>query len=286
METRVQPCSRPSASGPGAGLGLRARHYVDFLDGQPAVDWIEVHSENYFGEGGYDRHVLLRVRERYPVSLHGVGLGLGSAVPLDDEHLEKLARLVECMEPFLVSEHLCWGALPGQHLNDLLPLPYTAEALGLLAERVSRVQDRLRRQILVENISAYLRFRTSEMAEGEFIAELARRTGCGVLLDVNNLYVNEVNHGASALAVMNALPRGCVREIHLAGFHAGEHCLIDTHGTRVSEPVWRLYDAALARFGRVPTLVEWDTDIPELCVLLEEAHRAGAMLEARLARAA
>ena len=170
METRVQPCSRPSASGPGAGIGLRARHYVDFLDGQPAVDWIEVHSENYFGEGGYDRHVLLRVRERYPVSLHGVGLGLGSAVPLDDEHLEKLARLVECMEPFLVSEHLCWGALPGQHLNDLLPLPYTAEALGLLAERVSRVQDRLRRQILVENISAYLRFRTSELAEGEFIA--------------------------------------------------------------------------------------------------------------------
>ncbi len=284
METRAQP--RPSALCLGTGVGLRARHYADFLDSEPPVDWIEVHSENYFGEGGYDRHVLLRVRERYPVSLHGVGLGLGSAVPLDEAHLEKLARLVDCMEPFLVSEHLCWGALPGRHLNDLLPLPYTAEALGLLAERVSRVQDRLRRQLLVENISAYLRFRASEMAEGEFIAELARRTGCGVLLDVNNLYVNEVNHGVSALAVMDALPRGCVREIHLAGFHAGEHCLIDTHGARVSEPVWRLYDAALDRFGRVPTLVEWDTDIPELSVLLGEAHRAAAVQETRLACAA
>lgn len=286
MATRARSRPLPSAPGPGAGIGLRARHYADFLDGQPAVDWIEVHSENYFGEGGYDRHVLLRVRERYPVSLHGVGLGLGSAVPLDEAHLERLARLADCMQPFLVSEHLCWGALPGRHLNDLLPLPYTAEALALLAERVSRVQDRLRRQLLVENISAYLRFRASEMTEGEFIAELARRTGCGVLLDVNNLYVNEVNHGVSALAVMNALPRGCVREIHLAGFHAGEHCLIDTHGARVSEPVWRLYDAALDRFGRVPTLVEWDTDIPELSVLLGEAHRTAAMLEARLARAA
>ncbi len=284
METRAQP--RPSALCLGAGVGLRARHYADFLERQPAVDWIEVHSENYFGEGGYDRHVLLRVRERYPVSLHGVGLGLGSAAPLDEAHLEKLALLADCVDPFLVSEHLCWSALPGRHLNDLLPLPYTAEALALLAGRVSRVQDRLRRQILVENISAYLRYRSSEMSEGEFIAELARRTGCGVLLDVNNLYVNEVNHGASALAVVNALPRGCVREIHLAGFHTREHCLIDTHGARVSEPVWRLYEAALARFGRMPTLVEWDTDIPELSVLLEEAHRAGAMLEARLARAA
>jgi hypothetical protein len=285
MTARALSCIEPQATRPGAGVGLRARHYSDFLDGRPAVDWIEVHSENYFGEGGYDRHVLARVRERYPVSLHGVGLGLGSAAPLEESHLDKLERLVAWSEPFLISEHLCWGALADRHVNDLLPLPYTPESLSLVAERVSRVQERLRRPILVENISAYLRFRDSVIPEGEFIAELARRTGCGVLLDVNNLYVNEVNHSVAALDIMNALPRDCVQEIHLAGFHVGEHCLIDTHGDRVSEPVWRLYEAALARFGRVPALIEWDTDIPELPVLLAEVHRADAILEAHLAQA-
>jgi len=267
-------------------VGLRARHYRDFLESRPAVGWVEVHSENYFGDGGYDRHVLERVRADYPVSLHGVGLGLGSAEGFDDRHLARLKRLVDATDPALVSEHLCWGAAPGRHFNDLLPLAYTAEALALLVERVARVQDLLRRRILVENVSAYLEFGASGMGEGEFIAALARRTGCGVLLDVNNLYVNEMNHGTDALATMRAIPVGCVEEIHLAGHLVTEHCLIDHHGDRVADAVWSLYDAALERFGPVPTLIEWDTDIPELEVLLGEADKARARMATQHAHAA
>jgi len=270
----------------GAGVGLRARHYRDFLEASQPVGWIEVHSENYFGDGGYDRHVLERMRADYPVSLHGVGLGLGSAEDLDERHLAKLKRLVDAIEPTLVSEHLCWGAALGRHFNDLLPLPYTREALTLVAERIARVQDALGRRILVENLSTYLEFTASEMTEGEFIAELARRTGCGVLLDVNNLYVNEANHATDALATMRAIPVGCVEEIHLAGHLVTEHCLIDHHGDRVTDAVWRLYDAALERFGPVPTLIEWDTDIPELEVLLDEADKARVRMEVRHVRAA
>jgi uncharacterized protein (UPF0276 family) len=280
------PSPRPVRERLGAGVGLRARHYRDFLEASQPVGWIEVHSENYFGDGGYDRHVLERVRADYPVSLHGVGLGLGSAEGLDERHLAKLKRLVDATEPTLVSEHLCWGAALGRHFNDLLPLPYTSEALALVAERVAKVQDALGRRILVENLSAYLEFAASEMTEGEFIAELARRTGCGVLLDVNNLYVNQVNHGTDALAAMRAIPVGCVEEIHLAGHLVTEHCLIDHHGDRVTDAVWRLYDAALERFGPVPSLIEWDTDIPELEVLLDEASKARARMEVKHARAA
>ena len=227
-----------------------------------------------------------RVRADFPFSLHGVGLGLGSADGLDDRHLAKLARLVDAIEPALVSEHLCWGAAGGRHFNDLLPLAYTREALALVAERVTRIQELLGRRILVENLSTYLEFAASEMGEGEFLAELARRTGCGVLLDVNNLFVNQANHGADALATMRALPPGCVEEIHLAGHLVTEHCLIDDHGDRVADAVWRLYDAALERFGPVPTLIEWDADLPELCVLLGEAAKAQARMEARYALAA
>jgi len=265
---------------------LRAPHYREFLESRPSVGWVEVHSENYFGEGGYDRHVLEHVRASYPLSLHGVGLGLGSVEGLDDRHLAKLKHLVDATEPALVSEHLCWGAAAGRHFNDLLPLAYTREALALVADRVSRVQDVLGRHILVENLSTYLEFAASEMTEGEFIAELVRRTGCRVLLDVNNLFVNEINHGADALATMRAIPRGCVEEIHLAGHLVTEHCLIDHHGDRVADAVWRLYDAALERFGAVPSLIEWDTDIPKLDVLIEEAAKAHARMEMRNARAA
>lgn len=282
----AQPTPRAARPSLGAGVGLRAPHYRDFLASRQPIGWIEVHSENYFGAGGYDRHVLERVRADYPLSLHGVGLGLGSAEGLDERHLAKLKRLVDATEPALVSEHLCWGAALGRHFNDLLPIAYTREALALVTERVARVQDSLRRRILVENLSTYLEFAASEMGEGEFIAELARRTGCGVLLDVNNLYVNEVNHGTSALGVMRAIPAGCVEEIHLAGHLVTEHCLIDHHGDRVTDAVWRLYDAALERFGPVPSLVEWDTDIPELDVLLEEAATARARMEVRYDRAA
>ena len=258
----------------GVGVGLRAKHYRDFLDQRSDVDWLEAHSENYFGAGGYDRHVLCRLRADYPISVHGVGLSLGSAAPQPGDHVAKLKRLVEAVEPALVSEHLCWGRAPGRHFNDLLPLPCTGEALALMTERVSRLQEALGRRILIENVSSYLEFRASEIPEGEFVAELARRSGCGVLLDVNNLYVNQLNHGTDALAAMRAIPVDAVAEIHLAGHLITETCVIDTHGARVAEPVWRLYQAALGRFGAVPTLIEWDTDIPPLDVLLDEARRA------------
>lgn len=263
-----------SRSGNLAGIGLRAQHYPEFLDGRPDVGWVEVHSENYFGDGGFDLHVLEHVRRDYPLSLHGVGLSLGSADGLREPHLAKLKRLVDRTEPLLVSEHLCWGALGSRHFNDLLPLPYTEEALDLMVERVGAVQAALGRQILVENVSSYLQYRDSTLPELEFAAELARRSGCGLLLDINNLYVNSVNHGFDAGAALAAIPRACVHEIHLAGHTRGEVCLIDDHGSRVSDEVWTLYEAALARLGPVRTLIEWDTRIPALDVLIGEAHRA------------
>ena len=280
------PTPRTAAHRLGVGVGLRVRHYRDFLDGRPPVGWIEAHSENYFGEGGYDRHVLARVREDYPVSLHGVGLGLGSAEGIAQEHLDKLKRLTEAIEPVLVSEHLCWAAALGRHYNDLLPLAYTGEALALLVRRIQQVQDFLGRRMLIENVSAYLKFRASEMSEAEFIAELVRRTGCGVLLDVNNLYVNQLNHGSDARAAIAAIPADSVCEIHLAGHLVTEQCVIDHHGDRVADPVWRLYEAALERFGPVPTLIEWDTDVPELAILLDEADKARKRMEAHRAVAA
>ena len=262
----------------GAGVGLRSPHYRDFLEGRPDAGWLEVHSENYFGEGGYDLDVLRRVRADYPVSLHGVGLALGSVEGDPAGHAARLQRLVDAIEPVFVSEHLCFGRALGRHFNDLLPVPYTEEALQLMVARVQKLQEALRRRILVENVSAYVAFRAGDMSEGEFIAELARRAGCGVLLDVNNLYVNQRNHGSDAQAAMDAIPAEAVAEIHLAGHQVTERCLIDTHGDRVAEPVWALYDAALERFGPVPTLIEWDTDVPPLATLLAEARRAEAAM--------
>ena len=272
-----------------AGIGLRAPHYRAFLDGEPAVDWLEVHSENYFGEGGYDLGVLDHVRARYPVSLHGVGLAIGAAnVDTEGEarferHLARLANLVDRVQPALVSEHLCWGALGARHFNDLLPIPYTRAALAFVGTRVARVQDRLRRPILIENVSSYVAFRASEMPELEFVAELARTTGCGVLLDVNNLYVNACNHGFNAEQALDAMPDCEVGEIHLAGHLVGDDVLVDDHGSRVAPQVWSLYERALARFGVVPTLIEWDTDIPPLSVLIGEADSARERLAQALA---
>lgn len=264
----------------GAGIGLRARHYPEFSGARPAAGWLEVHSENYFAAGGRERAVLASLRRDYALSLHGVGLGLGSAEGYSVRHENKLCDLVKWIEPAFVSEHLCWGAAAGRHFNDLLPLPYSREALDLVAGRVAQLQDRLGRRILVENVSCYLELGPHEMGEGEFLAALARRTGCGLLLDVNNLYVNQVNLGRDALAQMHALDPESVSEIHLAGYFTGEHCLIDTHGARVSGEVWRLYEAALERFGPVATLIEWDTDLPPLEVLLDEAAKAQARLDA------
>lgn len=269
-----------------AGIGLRSPHVAQVLSELPAVPWFEVHSENYFAEGGPGPRSLARIAERYPLSLHGVGLSLGSAGALDRDHLARLRRLADRVQPGLVSEHLCWGRIGSRHYNDLLPLPYTSEALDIVASHVHEAQEALGRRILVENISAYWRFPESDLPEGEFLAALARRTGCGVLLDVNNLYVNQRNFGVDARAVMEAIPVDAVGEIHLAGFDASGPMLIDTHGTPVYEDVWALYEWALGRFGPRPTLIEWDTDIPEFSVLQAEAGRAQHFLDRRHALAA
>ncbi|HKY03112.1 MAG TPA: DUF692 domain-containing protein [Burkholderiales bacterium] len=258
----------------GAGIGLRAPHYRDFLQSSPPVAWLEVHSENYFGEGGYDLHVLERVRARYPLSLHGVGLSLGSADGLRQAHLTKLKRLVDRIAPTFVSEHLCWGAFGAQHFNDLLPIPYTAQALDLMCERVDELQNTLGRRVLIENVSSYLAYRAADMNEYEFIAALSKRSGCAILLDINNIYVNATNHGFDAAQALEQVPIDAVAEMHLAGHSRSDECLIDDHGSRVSEAVWALYDAACKRFGSVPTLIEWDTDVPALEVLLNEAVQA------------
>jgi len=267
-----------------AGIGLRARHVGELLDRRPVVPWVEVHAENYMANAAALAS-LKEVRRSYPVALHGVGLSLGSAGPLDLRHLERLARLVESIEPCVVSEHLSWSGSGGVYLNHLLPLPYTPETLRVVVEHVEQVQERLGRRILVENPSSYLRFRHSSIPEAEFLGELVRRTGCGLLCDVNNVYVSAWNVGLDAEAYLAALPAGAVGEIHLAG-HAvndadGVNLLIDDHGSPVSPAVWKLYRQALERFGPVPTLIEWDTDIPALDVLLAEAHKAdGVFMEA------
>jgi uncharacterized protein len=267
-----------------AGIGLRAPHYRDVLRERPAVGWLEVHSENYFSRGGQGLHFLEQVRAHYPLSLHGVGLSLGSADALSGEHLQRLKTLVDRFAPALVSDHLCWGMIGGRHLNDLLPLPFTEEALATVCEHVAQTQDHLQRQILVENVSSYLEFSDSCMPEWEFLAEVAARTGCGILLDVNNVYVSSVNHGFDPLRYLDAMPVHAVQEIHLAGFDrlrldAGGEVLIDTHGRQVAGPVWNLYGEALSRVGPVPTLIEWDTDVPPLAVLLDEAAKAQAILD-------
>ncbi|QOY95699.1 DUF692 family protein [Massilia sp. UMI-21] len=257
-----------------AGVGLRAPHYRAFLERRPPVGFIEVHSENYLARAGWDWHVLGTLRRDYPLSLHGVGLGLGSARGFSMAHLERVRALVEALDPFLVSEHLSWGALADRQLNDLLPVTLDAAALALLCERVDRVQARLGRRLLVENVSRYVRFSADTMSEAEFLAELARRTGCAILLDLNNLYVNQHNHGEDARVAIAALPVGSVGQIHLAGHLETPLGLVDHHGAAVAEPVWDLYLAALARFGRVPALVEWDAELPPLEVLVAQAARA------------
>ena len=263
----------------GAGIGLRTPHVRQVLEERPAVPWLEVHSENYYVDGGPALAALERIRADYPLSLHGVGMSLGSTDPLDRVHLAKLVRLIERTEPALVSEHLCWSGVGGRVLNDLLPLPYTEESLAHVCARVAEVQDFLGREILVENVSSYLAFADATIPEWEFVAAVACRTGCKLLCDVNNIHVNAVNHGFDPDAYLAAMPREAVAEVHLAGFEATETCLIDTHGAAVAPMVWALYRRAIARFGPVPTLIEWDTDIPPLATLLAEAATAQAMLE-------
>jgi uncharacterized protein (UPF0276 family) len=262
-----------------AGVGLRAPHVQHVLEHSPPLPWFEVHSENYFADGGLALANLERIRARYPLSLHGVGLSLGSADPLDAAHLAKLKRLVRRIEPEAVSEHLCWSGIDGRHFNDLLPLPYTDEALRHVCARVDAVQTYLGRRILVENVSSYYAFPESTIPECEFVAAVAAHTGCALLLDVNNIHVNACNHGIDPVAYLDAISAATVAEIHLAGFDASGPCVIDTHGAPVASEVWALYARALARFGRVPVLIEWDTDIPDFAVLAGEAATAQAMLD-------
>ncbi|UUZ50108.1 DUF692 domain-containing protein [Massilia sp. B-10] len=234
---------------PLVGVGLRAPHYRQFLEQRPPVGWLEVHTENFLDQSGWDWHVLQTLRQDYPISLHGVGLGLGSARGFSREHLARVRAVVRQTEPMLVSEHLCWGAVHDRQLNDLLPLALTEEALALLCQRVEQVQEAFGRAILLENVSTYVRFDADAMSEAEFMAALARRTGCGLLLDVNNLYVNQCNHGEDALAALAAIAPGTVGEIHLAGHLVTPDAVIDHHGAAVDPQVWALYQAALARFG-------------------------------------
>ena len=263
--------------GRAVGIGLRQPHYREVFERRPALGFLEVHSENFFLDGGAAMHALERARAAYPISLHGVGLSLGSADALAQQHLAKLKRLVDRVEPTLVSEHLSWSGLGARHFNDLLPLPHTREALALLTERVDRVQSALKRSILIENVSVYVEYCDSEMTETAFLAELARRSGCGLLLDVNNLYVNAVNFGFDPIARLADLAPASIGEMHLAGHTSADGCLIDTHGARVCAEVWALFEAACRRFGPKPTLIEWDTDLPTLDVLLAEAATAGSV---------
>ena len=266
-----------------AGIGLRADHYQSVLDSKPRIGWLEAHNENFFGEGGAPIQYLEKIREHYPLSLHGVGLSIGSVDELNRRHLTKIKELIHRFKPGLVSEHLCWASVNGIHSNDLLPLPYTQEALDHVCSRIAQVQDFLGRQILIENVSSYLQFKHSHIPEWEFLVETARSSGCGILLDVNNIYVNSINHGFDAARYLNAIPGRYVQEMHLAGFALNQYAhgevLIDNHGAPVSDAVWALYEMAVRRFGKTPTLIEWDTDIPALATLLEEANKADAVME-------
>jgi uncharacterized protein (UPF0276 family) len=261
----------------GHGIGLRPPHYAEVLAGAPAVDWFEIISDNFLEPGGNPRRVLRAVRERWPVVLHGVALGLGSVDALNAAYLDELAALAAEVEPAIISDHLCWGSHGGQYAHDLLPLPFTEEALGHVAERVLRVQDRLKRRILVENVSSYVAFAQSTMPEWEFLAALADRADCGLLLDVNNVFVSAHNHGFDARAFIQAIPVGRVGQFHLAGHSRQGELLLDTHDHPVRDEVWELYRLAVARFGAVPTLIEWDDKVPPLARLVEEATRARAV---------
>jgi uncharacterized protein len=276
----------------GFGIGLRAQHYPAIEAGMAGqgsdvaalagVDWFEIISENFFGPGGNPRRMLRAVRERFPVVMHGVAMALGSVDPLDDAHLGQLAALAHEIQPALVSDHLCWGGFGGKLAHDLLPLPFSEEALLHVATRIQQVQDRLGRPFVVENVSSYVSFATSTLSEWEFLTELVRRTGCRLLLDVNNVFVSAHNHGFDARAYITGVPIGSVAQIHLAGHSTRDGLLIDTHDHPVRDEVWDLYRLAVATHGQVPTMIEWDDDIPPFARLVAESERARAIARATL----
>lgn len=266
-----------------SGLGLKPEHFRTILDTTPDLGFFEIHAENYMVDGGPFHHHLSQIRSRYPLSIHGVGLSIGGESPLDEAHLDRLAALLQRYEPQSFSEHLAWSSHGDVFLNDLLPVPYCAETLTRVCDHIDRVQEELKRRLLLENPATYVEFAASTMSEGEFISAVVRRTGCGLLLDVNNVYVSCVNHGRDPCAAIDALPLAATGEIHLAGFArdtdaAGDKLLIDSHGAPVAEAVWALYRYALRRVGPVATLIERDNDIPAFAVLLAEAKTAEGML--------
>jgi uncharacterized protein (UPF0276 family) len=267
------------------GAGYKAKHYAELIEEPGPVEWLEVHAENYMGEGGRPIAQLRALAERFPISVHGVGLSIGGEGRLDPDHLARLKHLVGWLAPASFSEHLAWSTHEGAFLNDLLPLPYTAATLNRVADHIDEVQETLGRRMLLENPSSYLAFAESTMDETGFLAELIRRTGCGLLLDVNNVFVSATNLGYEPRAYIDAFPLGAVGEIHLGGHDQdqddhGAPLLIDSHGREVADPVWALYGYALGRGGLRPTLIEWDTDVPDWPVLRDEAERACALLEA------
>lgn len=284
----MSPTVPPTSGGPqpipaAAGIGLRGPYHAEFLQGRPAVAWLEAHSENFFAEDGIALGVLERIRGDYPLSLHGVGLSIGSVDPLDEAHLKKLSRLIERVEPGVISEHLCWGSIGGRYLNDLLPLPYTEEALTHMVDRIEQIQDVLGRRLLIENVSSYLEFVDSAIPEWEFLTAVAERSGCGLLLDINNIYVNAVNHGFDPGTYIEAIPADRVVEMHLAGHtvraYGDREILVDTHNAPVCEDVWALFERTVRRMGARPTLIEWDSDYPPLDTLIGEADKAQSILD-------
>lgn len=266
-----------------SGIGLRSFHYQDLLDETPDTGWIEVHPENYFG-GGQHRYYLEQARALYPLSFHAVGLSLGSDQPVSTTHLKALKALVEIYEPFHISDHASWSASGNAHLNDLLPLPYTSETRDRLADNIQQVQDYIGRQILVENPSTYMAFHHNDMTEYEFMNEIAAKTGCRILLDVNNIYVQSYNHGFDPYHYIDNIKAAYVGEMHLAGhikreFESGGSLLVDTHNQYVCQEVWDLYRHAVQKCGAVPTLIEWDADLPPLSGLVGEAQKAQNIMD-------
>jgi uncharacterized protein (UPF0276 family) len=258
----------------GYGLGLRVEHYEEIFAGEPRVDWFEALSENYLVDGGRPLQNLARVRERWPVVLHGVSLSIGSVDPLDHDYLRRLRRLADAVQPAWVSDHLCWTGVDGTHLHDLMPLPYTEEALDHVVARVGEVQDFLGRRILLENVSSYVAFHASQLSESQFLAEIARRADCLILLDVNNVHVSSHNHGFDARAWLEEIPVERVQQFHLAGHEHDGALIVDTHDAAIVDPVWDLYAQAVRRFGPVSTMIERDDHIPPLAELVAELDRA------------
>lgn len=270
----------------GFGLGLRPQHYTEVLQTRPALDWLEIISENYLVPGGKPLYFLDQIRELYPLVMHGVSLSIGSTEPLDFAYLAQLKTLARRVRPGWISDHLCWTGVAGLNLHDLMPLPYTAEALRHVADRIAQVQDFLERRIVIENVSSYVTYRSSEMTEWEFIAALTAEADCDLLLDVNNIYVSSVNHGFNARDFLDAMPASRVRQIHLAGHSQQGEFLIDTHDTPVPEPVWELYRHTARRLGQVPTMIERDGNIPALAELVSELQLAREIVGASTVRAA